>query len=83
MSIAKDHYLKLLAERGTREHALGETALALVEAWNYSHVVNKRDIGRDLHNEFYRVLTQVWAWQPYEAKSAASELSRAFQRTVT
>lgn len=79
MSIGKDHYLKKMAEQGSRRHALGLTALELVAMWILSDTTNKRDVGKELVNELYKVLTQVWGWQPYEAKAAAAELSRAFR----
>lgn len=79
MSIAKDHYLKRMAEQGAQRHALGLVAFELVDTWILSARQNKQDLGKDLVNEFYKILTQVWEWKPYEAKAAAAELSRAFR----
>ena len=79
MSIAKQHYLKKMAEQGAQRHALGLTSLELVATWILSDTQTKPDVGKNLINEFYKILTQVWGWQPYEAKAAARELSRAFR----
>ena len=83
MSIARDAYQKRMAQQGHHSEALGKTALALVELWNRADLQNRRDIGRNLTNEFYRVLTQVWEWKGYEAKAATAELNRAFKEVLS
>lgn len=77
MSIARDAYLRGMATQN--RHGLAETALELVDLFNESDPQQRRDLGRDLVNEFYRVLTQVHAWKPYEAKFAAQAVAKAFK----
>jgi len=79
MSIAKDHYLDRMAQQGHHTSALAETALALVELYQRADLQNRRDIGRNLTNEFYRVLTQVHGWAGHDARFAAQEIAKAFQ----
>ena len=77
MSVARDAYLKRMAE--LKRHSLAETALDLVDSYVEADAAQRQQLGRDLVNEFYRVLTQVWGWKPYEARFATQILSRSFK----
>lgn len=77
MGLTTEKYLERMAE--IKRTPLAEAALKLEEAWQASHLDQKNDFGKDLCNEFYRVLTQVRGWKPYEARFEAQHLARAFQ----
>lgn len=77
MSIAKNAYMKRMTEMN-RER-LAETALSLAEYFAESNRAQTEAMGRDLCNEFYRVLTQVKGWKPYEARFATQQLAQSLQ----
>ena len=79
MSIARDAYMKKMAERGHHGKALGEAALALVGLWEKADLQNRRDVGKNLVNEFYRVLMQIYGYQHFEARAHCAELKRALK----
>jgi hypothetical protein len=76
-NLQRANYLKRMAKLNRTE--LAETSLKLADLFIESNTLQRGDLGRDLNNELYRVLTQVKAWRPHEARFACQQVSKAFQ----